>query len=150
VLHDSYDKRDLERYIDIIDEIYRTLPKVCFVWALADSPEQYRMEALRRFREGCRPEYDELTPMIVALQEENEVSIQGLSFQCVAISEYTRALPSSAQRCSSCKEKFPEGADIIWRLCQKHTLCVPCYKYHSSRNLNPAYSCLCIALDAVE
>jgi hypothetical protein len=150
VLHDSYGKRDLEHYIDIMEEIYNTLPKVCFVWALIDSPEQYRMEAFLRFREGCRQEYDELTSMIVALQEKNEVSVQGISFQCVAVSEYTRALPSSAQRCSSCKEKIPESADIIWRLCQKHTLCLACYKYYSSRSLNPAYSCRCITPEAVE
>ncbi|EXL66034.1 hypothetical protein FOPG_17773 [Fusarium oxysporum f. sp. conglutinans race 2 54008] len=102
-----------------MDWIYRSTSKGCFVWALIDSPEEYRVEALRQFKECLRQEYDEAISMIAALQKGNDTSTSEILFQCVAVSEYVRTLPSSAQRCSSCGQATPEGADIIRRRCQK-------------------------------
>ncbi|EXK76487.1 hypothetical protein FOQG_18772 [Fusarium oxysporum f. sp. raphani 54005] len=144
VLHETYDKKYLTSYILKMDWIYRSTSKGCFVWALIDSPEEYRVEALRQFKECLRQEYDEAISMIAALQKGNDTSTLEILFQCVAVSEYVRTLPSSAQRCSSCGQATPEGVDIIRRRCQKHIFFTTCYDEYSSKSLKSIYSwCPC-------
>jgi len=80
VLHETYDKKYLTSYILKMDWIYRSTSKGCFVWALIDSPEEYRVEALRQFKECFRQEYDEAISMFAALKKGNDTSLQRYYF----------------------------------------------------------------------
>lgn len=96
--------------------------------SLNDSRETHRLKLLGQLKASAPETYSKIVTMISELQLKRRELDPKQVFPCVATDEYLAGLPSHAQHCVRCNNRFTEGRDMIWILCGQHTCCRECYR----------------------
>lgn len=115
--------------------------------SLNDSPEEYRLRALKRLKSSNSIIYDEVIQIITGISLTRKELDPNYLFPCVATDQYVGMLPETAQTCKHCSKAFAEGVDMIWKPCEKHVFCLKCWRGLSNgtfgRGLPLPFNALC-------
>ncbi|KAK3933716.1 hypothetical protein QBC46DRAFT_229152, partial [Diplogelasinospora grovesii] len=95
--------------------------------SLNDSPEEYRLKALKQLKTSHPTIYSKVINIITGTSLNREISDPNYFFPCVATDQYVAQLPDTAQACMYCAKRFAEGSDMVWKPCGKHVFCLKCW-----------------------